>query len=491
MCGNAGKDTRMGLIKNYIYSFAQQLLTILLPIITMPYVSRVLGAEGVGLYAFSYSIVCYFIVAGTLGLRLYGIKAIAVAKDDKRKLTEVFLHVSFLRIVTFIISGVVFFIMLPVFQTKIPRGILLLQSVNILVFLIDTAWFFIGIEKIKRVVLRNIVVRCLSLFLIFLLVRKRGDVNLYIIIITAGNLIGNLSMILALPGLLDFKKIKMTLENLQFHFLKSMKLFIPQLSMQLHVIVDKTIIGFLSTESQVGYYEASYKIVVVITSLITTLGTIIMPRLSYYHAQQDTEKIRLYIKKTFDFGLYFSIPLVLGLFGISKIFVPVFFGEDFYEAVDILRYLSLICIPVIWRSIIGLQFLIAVNKEKVVTVAILSGTLLNIVLNFMLIPEFKAMGAVVATIMSEVIVSTALIIYVRKMLPLKELFAFLWKYLLSGLFMFLVILLPGNFLNESVFSLILLVGVGFLVYPLVLFLIRSETNTFVIKKLAAILVKRR
>ena len=313
---------KKSIAKNYIYNLIYQMLTIFLPLITTPYLSRVLGAEQIGIYGYTCSIVTYFILFGTLGINMYGQREIAYLQNSKEKSSKTFWELIIIRSFTLIISIILFFIVYASGgEYSLYYKILMIQLVaNIF----DISWLFQGIEEFDKTVIRNLIVKLLSLVLIFTCVRSYDDLWIYFLIYALAEFIGNVSIWFYVPKYINRVSIKEL--ELRRHIRPVLSLFLPQIAIQIYTVLDKTMIGaILNDMTEVGYYEQSQKIIKILLTIITSLGTVMMPRIAKCYAEGKNEEIKKYMYKTFRFVFMLSFPLIFGIISVSKDFVPLFF----------------------------------------------------------------------------------------------------------------------------------------------------------------------
>ena len=259
---------KKSITKNYIYNLVYQVLTLVLPLITTPYISRVLGAESIGIYSYTYSILSYFLLFGALGVALYGQREIAYAGEDEVKRKKVFWEIQICRFIAAFVASVIYFIFfMRNGEYSIYYRIWFLELIAIG---IDISWFFQGIEEFKKTVTRNLIVRLVSITLIFVLVKAPEDLIKYITIYAVADLVGNLSLWLYLPKY--FKGIKIKNISAFAHLPAIIWLFIPQIASQIYNILDKTMIGnMIVDKSEVGYYEQAQKVIRVLLTVVTSL----------------------------------------------------------------------------------------------------------------------------------------------------------------------------------------------------------------------------
>ena len=263
--------------KNYLYNLIYQSLILIVPLITTPYLSRVLGAEAIGIYSYTISITTYFVLFGSLGIALYGQREIAYVQDDKEKRSTVFIEILLMRFITLGISMLIFYLsFVKQGQYSTYYKILILEIIS---NSIDISWFFQGIEEFKKTVVRNAIVKIISVICIFIFVKNTNDLLKYFIIYVLSTFLGNLSLWMYLPKYIE----KVNLKNIKIfkHLKPAIALFIPQIAVQIYTVLDKTMIGaIVDDKAEVGFYEQSQKIVKLLLAIATSLGTVMSPRMA-------------------------------------------------------------------------------------------------------------------------------------------------------------------------------------------------------------------
>lgn len=462
----------MGIAKNFIYNVIYQVLLLILPLITIPYISRVLGSAGIGINAFTNSIVQYFILFGTLGISLYGNREIAYVRDDKIKLCKTFWEITLLKFSTSTIAYLCFLFFL-IFADEYYL-IYWIQSILIISAALEISWFFMGLEDFQKTVLVNLVVKIIGIILIFTLVNSPDDLWLYVLIMVGSQLLGSLVLWLYIPRYITRVKLKEL--NIKKHLAPSISLFIPQIAVQVYLVLNKTMLGFLSTPDEVGFFDSADKIVRVILAVVTSLGTVMLPRVSNTFANGDFHLVKNYVEKSFDFTSYLAIPLMFGLAAIATEFAPWFFGQDFYRTGLILVIISPVIIFIAWSNVIGSQYLMPTNKIKIYTRSVVTGAVVNFILNLLLIKQLHSVGTAIATVIAELTVTAVQLYYVRHEFNIKRLFYSSWKYWVSGFLMFIVVKLIGLLFTNAWLTLSMQVMTGGLSYFIILFLLKSKMN---------------
>ena len=456
--------------KNFLYNLMLQIVTLFMPLITVPYVSRILGKEGVGVYSYTLSIVQYFVILGTLGISMYGNRQIAYVRDDKEKMSKTFWSIISLN---FISTGIAFIIFIVLFGTdKIYSSIYLIQSINIIAAMIDISWLYMGLEDFKKTVTRNLVVKIIGVICIFIFVKDYTDIYLYTFINAMMVLIGNLVMWIYIPKTVLISRI--SIQDIKLHLLPSIQLFLPQVAIQIYSVLDKTMLGKLSNVSQVGIYEQSQKIIRMTLGLVTSLGLVMLPRMSNLYSIGDKEQMKVYLNKSLNLVAYASIPMSIGLASISLEFVPWFFGDEFYFVSYIMILLSPILVFIAIGTVLGNQYLLPSNRIKEFTLAVSMGSVFNIVLNFLLIPKYKALGAAISTLISEFLVMSIQYFMVRKDIESKLLFINISKYIFSALIMSIIVRVVGITMKSSIATTICQSMVGVLIYITVLIMVKDK-----------------
>lgn len=386
--------------KNFLYNILYQLLTFFVPFITVPYVSRVLGAENVGIYSYTYSIVCIFMLSGMLGINNYGSRTIARVRDDKDKLSRTFFSIYFLQLMINIIALVLYSTYVLVFANSY-KSVYFIQTIFLISICFDINWFFFGLEKFKITVTRNLIIKILSVILVFILVKDKGDLNVYTFIMSFSALLSQIFLIIILPKYVNLKKVKF--KEIFSHFKEVLYLFIPVLAFSIYKVMDKTMIGLFSSVTQVAYYEYAEKLMNIPTAVISALGTVMLPHMSYI-MQNDKEKYKKTIFDSMKLVSKLSTIMCFGLILISSDAVKVLFGSEFEASSSILILLSTTILASSWANVIRTQFLIPLKKDKVYIRSTFVAAVVNLFLNIILIRKYAAVGACIGTIVSEFVV---------------------------------------------------------------------------------------
>lgn len=432
----------MQVIKNFLYNVSYQLLVIILPLITVPYVSDILGAEGIGNYAFTNANMQYFIIFGMVGITLYGNRQIAYVRDNKDKLRNTFYSIYTLQLITITISILLYLMFILVFNNGDYKWLYIVQGINIIAAMADISWLFMGLEQFKKTVVRNTIVKLASLASIFIFVKSPDDTIIYTLILAISALIGNLTFWLYVPKVIGFKKIKISRLNL--HLKASLALFVPQIAIQIYLLLDRTILGVMTDNIQVGYYENSQKIVKIVLTIATAIGTIMMPKIANTVASGNMKKVKYYVENSFFFVSALSIPLMFGLMGVAKELSPWFFTEKFTGIENLIVISSLIILVISWSNVLGMQLLVPLNRTKQFTISVTSGAIINFVLNLVMIKKFGATGACLSTIIAECTVTVVQFYFIRDFIKPKKLLKSIMLFIPAAIAMFIVVRIIGS-----------------------------------------------
>lgn len=457
--------------KNYIYNLIYQILVLILPLVTAPYVSRVLGAENIGIYSYTLSISAYFILFGSLGIALYGQREIAYKQKSRYKRSRVFWEILILRTITMAISLLVFyFIFATSKQYEIYYKILIIE---ILGNCFDISWFFQGMEEFKKTVTRNTIVKLISVICIFAFVKTKNDLPIYFIIYVLSILIGNLSLWIYLPKYI--KKIPIKNLNILRHLKPTISLFIPQIAIQVYTLLDRTMVGtIISDKSEVGYYDQGQKIIKMLLTIVTSLGTVMLPRIANTFASGKKEEINTYMKKSFNMVFFIAFPLMFGIIAVSKAFVPVFFGPGYDKVEILISVISPIILLIGLSNVTGIQYLLPTRRQKEYTTSVVCGAIVNLIINSCLIWKFGAIGASIATVIAELTVTSVQIFFTRNNFHWREIIKTAFNYVIASLAMFIFCLIIGRYIERNIISLIVQVIVGGCVYAGVLIILKDN-----------------
>ncbi len=439
--------------KNFLYNILYQALAIVFPLIITPYISRILGVENIGIYSYTYSIVCYFMLFALLGINNYGTREISKAIDKSQKFTSIYL----LQLILSFISIILYIIFIFVADNEY-KLVLTIQGIFLLSVIFDINWFFFGIEEFKLAISRNIIIKILSTISIFILVKTENDLILYIIIMSVSTFISQIYMWLHLKRYIKF--VKVNLFDIYIHLKPVLILFIPTIAYSIYRIMDKIMIGSITTTIDLSNYDSAEKIVTIPIMIVVAIGTVMLPYMSKVSKKELKEKITQNFKMTFTFVL----PLAFGLFVIANDFTIVFFGPEFTKTADIIRLI----IPTILFSAIAStvrnSYLIPHNKETIYVTATIIGAVINLILNLILINLYGVYGACIGTLSTEAVIMLYQTIKTRKEVNYKKMLKDLIITIIKGSIMAISIYLIGLLISNVYAKLISQILLGIIIY---------------------------
>lgn len=471
---NAEKGVRIA--KNYVYSLLYQIFTIITPLITTPYISRVLGAANIGIYGYVESICVYFIVMGNLGFPLLGQREIAYTSDNFEKRSRCFADVMIGK--TFFLSiSLVAYVIFAIFFAKDNNIIFISYSLGMIADLFNVGWFFQGIEDFRTTVIRNFMIKIISVVSIFVFVKTSDDLLKYSILINAANVIGNLFVVFALRKKVSFKGYKIDVKRVLNLIKPALVLAIPYYISSIYTVVNKTMIGMICDNyAEIGYYEQSQKIITFSLAIVTALGAVFMPRIAKEVEDGKKENVNYFLTKAIDSICLISVPLFAGLLLVGDMMVPWFFGDGYEKVGTLIMMFSPLALFLGLTSFLGNQYLVSAKKEKLLTITIAIGVVVNVTLNALLLPALASKGAAIATVISEFAKLTFLLICLRNTLKASTVILRIGKGLLITAPMFIIGFIAKNtFLSTySFINTFILIIACVLVYFITLVVTKNE-----------------
>lgn len=446
---------------NFYYKLIYQIVAILVPLITTPYLARVLGAIELGNYGYTYSIMIYFGLFAVFGFNIYGRREMAKVRDDKKLASKTFYEIFLARSIPTIIS-IIGFVFLAIFYKE--YSILFFALIPHLFYhLFDLTFVIQGDENFKYVTFRELGVKITSIVLIFLFIKKPSDVWIYALIISSTTLVSAFAM----APYLKKRFVKVPFKSLVVlpHLKRSAVFLIPAFATSVFLFIDKIMIKLISGSSeQVAFYEESIKIVTMLTGITTALANVIEPRNAHEIAEGHIDVAKDNTIKGINYSMFICFPMAIGLFAVCGIFCPIFFGDGFEDVVPILRIMCILIPITSLNELLGTTYVIATNREKAYSSIILICAFLNIALNFLFIYLFSALGAAIGTVISEVVKSMILILYLRKELRFSIVAKNMMKKVISCLAIAAFAIPMAVLANGSILSLVIITIVGILIF---------------------------
>lgn len=454
--------------RNYLYNVLYQILAFIVPLITTPYVSRVLGASGIGDYNYTVGIVTYFGLIAATGTASFGNREIARRQNDVFERSKMFWEIWIFRLTCTGIALLAFVAFIFNFLLQY-RILFLIQLFTVGSWIADISWFCQGMENFKVTAMRNLFIKLFGTALVFLLVKEKEDLWIYTMIYSVTFLLGNLSM-------WGYAAKQIKLVNVKYlHPFRNTKeifqLFIPVIAIQIYTVLDKTMLGTFGNTTEVGYYSQADKIVTLALTVISSLVTVLLPRISLLYAEQKKGELEGILNKALDYIFLLSLPMMIGCLLVIDEFVPVFFGDGYSPVTRVIQVLSVLYIVLSLGRLFG-TLLVAENKQNKYTFAVTFASIVNFSLNFAFL-QFTSLGAVGVSIASVVAETTATLLqlyYVKDTISIKMLVKSLRKYVIPTIIMGIILIGMRLFMESSFLSLIVQVGLGISLYFLMLIL---------------------
>ena len=458
----------MKVIKNYLYNLSYQILTIILPIITVPYVTRIFTSEVLGNYIFYNSIVSYFSLFAMLGIGVYGTKQIAAASD----VSSTFWNIYAIQLIASILAIVVYLIVafsIPQMSGVIP----LIVGITLFANMMDISWLFSGKEDFKKITIRNIVVRLIGVISIFTFVKSSDDLYLYVFLIVIFDFLGQ--FVMWVPAKKFIKRPSFNAKVIKKNLHPIVLLFLPQVAISLYVVLDRTLLGLLGSYSDVGIYEQGQKLISILLKVVSSLGVVMLPRVANLLSERRDKEAQNMVK--FSFILYNLIifPMIFGLIAVNEVFVKLFLGQNFQDVKYVLYVIVFNIMFVGWTNILGYQVLVVRNKNKEFMLSTTIPAFVSVAVNIAVIPFFGYIGASITSVVVEILVFAIQWYYSRNIINKNLLFnKDLAKIICSSLVMFGAVMLCKMTLGlDGIIGLAIYLAVGGISYLGMIFLLKT------------------
>lgn len=453
----------MSVKKNFIYNVAYQVLTLILPFATSPYLSRVLGADGMGTYSYTYSVAYYFVLFAMLGVNNYGNRAVAMVRDSIDELSRTFWGIWSLQATLTVLVTAVYIFYSLIFSNDVTAALIWLPYV--ISAGLDVNWFFFGLERFKVTVTRNFFVKLATFVLTFVVVRGANALTAYLILMS-------LSLFVSVAVLWPFVLREVHLyrpraREILSHLKPDLVLFVPVIAVSLYTVLDKVMLGQIAGMVEVGYFENSLKVAQLPFTLISALGTVMLPHASNLYATGRKNEAVEYMAPSMWFALLLSSAFTFGLIAVSEEFVPIFFGPGF-EPCSMLIGVAVLEMPFMaWANVIRTQWLIPTGRDRAYVTSVIAGAVVNVVVNLCLIPQFGALGASVGTLAAEIAVCVVQTVAVWGDLPLARWLKESLPGFIIGVAMLIVVRAASQILPTSVVGLLGEIAIGALSFTII------------------------
>ncbi len=459
--------------KNIILNLFRTLLSLLFPLITFPYASRILLPEGIGKVAFARSVIDYFIIIATLGISTYGIRETAKVRDNRQQLSKISREIILINMVSTVVSYLLLFIAIFCIPKLTDyRLLLIVISSKILFTALGLDWLYGGMEDYKYITIRAIIFQILSIFLLFIFVHRPEDYLKYASIAVFSNVGSHVCNWIHSKKYIDlFNKTKLELKK---HLKPIFVLFAMAVVTKIYVVLDMTMLGFICSDWDVGIYTAAVKVNKIVLSLVVAACAVLMPRLSYYSEKNELDKFNDLAYKGFNILLLFSIPSSIGLSLVSYHVTMLISGQHYVAAVPVMRMMNPIIVIIGISNFIGMQLFMPLRKEKYTLYSVICGAVVNFSMNLFLIPKYQAFGAAVSTLCAEITVTSVQLILAKDIVNIKGLNRQFTVYLFDSVIMCLPVVIIIKYIDNIFLSFILGIITGAIVYGLLLLFQRNE-----------------
>lgn len=452
--------------KNYLLNLTNTISTMLFPLITFPYAARILMADGIGQVNFFSSIISYISLFTCLGIPLYAIRETARVRDNQKELsktvTEILLLHSGLTLLGYV---AVFIIAYTVPKVMVDIPLFLLLSTSIIFTAIGCEWFYQGVEDFKYITIRAITIKTLCVILLFLLVKSKEDLLYYAVYSVIGSVGNNVFNFFRLRKYVKLKLIDFNELRPLRHLKPTLRIFVLNLVISIYVNLDTVMLGFLKDSAAVGYYTGATKLTKMLLGIVSSLSTVMIPRLSNLIQNGQYNEFKLLAQKAVDFVVMLSLPLFLGLLVTAPYLIRLFCGDSYEPSISTLQIVSPILLFIAMSNVLGIQILYPQGKEDIVVKCTIAGALVNFTLNMFLIPMFANDGAAIATCAAEFMVTFVMLIIGRKSLPIEYSVKRYANYLIGGGLMFIALFSIRTFVFlPSALLLLLHVLIGIIIY---------------------------
>lgn len=448
--------------KNYLYVVIYNILSVITPLITAPYISRVLGTEGVGIYSYYYAITYYFTLLAKLGLTNYGTRRIAEVKNNKKKLTEEFASIYVMQLMVTILISIVYFLLVLITYGE-NRMIGLVFGIWVIGNGLNIDWFLFGIERFKETSTKNMIVKILEVMAVFILIKQLDDVWKYCLIYSLGYLITYICFFTMGKDYLSFETL--SLNKILAHVRPCLILMIPVIALNIYRSMDKVMLGWLTKDlNQNGLYENAEKIIYSLTMFISSLGQVMMPRMSAMLSQGKIEEVKKGIASSLSFICFMTNAMCFGVLSVSCSLVPWFYGAAFTQSALLMNILAVTLILIGWGNVVRTQYIIPTKRDDIYIKSISLGAILNLIINLFLIPKYGAVGACVGTLAAEFSVPLYQSIVLRKELDIEKMFVSNLKFTFYGMIMFAILQVLQYFMGLSFKTMIIQIIAGGCIY---------------------------
>lgn len=407
------ENKEKSLKKNFCMNAILTMSQFIFPLITFPYVSRILLAEGTGKVSFATSIISYFAMFAQLGIPTYGIRACAQVRNDKKKLSKTAQEIFIINIIMSILAYIVFFIAVcNVPRLKDEKTLLIIVSATIFFNAIGMEWLYKALEQYTYITIRSVIFKFIALIAMFLLIHQQSDYIIYGAISIFASSASNIFNFFNVHKYISLRPVGEY--NFKQHLKAVSVFFALSCAATIYVNLDTVMLGFMKTNVDVGYYNAAVKIKTILVSIVTSLGTVLLPRASYYVEHGLKEDFYRITKKAINFVFLVATPLMLYFMFFAKEGIFFLSGNTYGGAIVPMQIIMPTLFFIGLTNIMGMQILVPLGKENIVLYSEIVGAVVDLAINYILIPKYASAGAAIGTLVAEIAVWIVQYIYLRK-----------------------------------------------------------------------------
>ena len=403
--------------KNYLYNILLSISKVIFPLITAPYVSRVLEPDGVGLFNFANTYAGWFTLFAALGIPYYGIREVAKIKDDVAEQTKFLSEIISISVIaTLLCSFIMFLTLLFIPQLNENYIIFLVSGIILYTTPFKVDWFFQGKEEFVYITFRSLIIKTLSVFSLFLLVHEKSDLLIYVALNATAEVLNELWNFLKLyqSGIHPYFTFSGS------HHIKPLFiLFSSSIAISVYTILDTLMLGFMADYNEVGYYNCATHLSKALVPIVTSLAAVALPRVTKLKEDKNWDEINGLMNKSFSIVSFLSFPIAFGVLVVAPVFVPLFFGEQFYGTIIPLQIIIFTVVAIGFNNLTGIQILLGFGLDKAFLYSLLTGTVSNFTLNLLLIPYYGASGAAISSVFAETLILGVMLVFIYKNTPIR------------------------------------------------------------------------
>lgn len=458
------------LAKNYIYNLIYQLFVMFVPLITAPYLARILGAKNLGVFSYVSSSASIISTIASLGIYTYGNRLTAYNRDDFKLLNRGFWELMMTKIILGIVGSILYFVYASAGGYFIY---FLLYYPWFFAGIIDCSWLFVGVEDMKPTVIKNFSVKLIGVVGIFVFVKTQSDLWKYVLLLSISTVIPNILVYTQIKKYIY--KPEIIYNEIPQHLKGAFSLFLPQIASLIYLQMDKVMLEWLTGDtSQISFYEQAEKIVTIPLTVITAISTVIMPRLANEYKNKNSEQVDVLINTVGQFSMMLAIPMMVGIVLIAEKFVPWYLGKEFEPTIIAIIMISPLILTNTLSGLSGSQYFTATNQINVIMKAYITAAACNVITNAVLIPKFAYIGAAIATLLSSVISVGIQYYYFTKQVNIKLMFKVSCKYFIYTFFMAVIIYLTTYKMPVSPITTLIQIVIGIMLYIICLVAFRDK-----------------